>query len=59
MTAASRYPYRLVSAISIREHVDASLVRQLEAILVAAQAVGTCDTLGKIAADVFAEVLAT
>ncbi|QPC95759.1 ABC-three component system protein [Mesorhizobium sp. INR15] len=59
MTAASRYPYRLVSTISIREHVDASLVRQLEAILVAAQAVGTCDTLGKIAADVFAEVLAT
>ncbi|NEH61396.1 ABC-three component system protein [Rhizobium ruizarguesonis] len=59
MTAASRYPYRLVSAINIREHVDASLVRQLEAMLKAAQAVGTCDTLGKIAADVFVEVLAT
>ncbi|MGO8257730.1 ABC-three component system protein [Rhizobium ruizarguesonis] len=59
MTAASRYPYRLISAINIREHVDASLVRQLEAMLVAAQRVGTCDTLGKIAADVFAEVLAT
>ncbi len=59
MTAASRYPYRLVSAINIGEHVDASLVRQLDAILKTAQAVGTCDTLGTIAADVFAEVLAT
>lgn len=59
MTAASRYPYRLVSEISISEHVDASLVRQLEAMLIAAQAVGTCDTLGKIASDVFAEVLST
>lgn len=59
MTAASRYSYRLVDAISIREHVDASLVRQLETTLLAAQAAGKCDTLGKIAADVFAEVLAT
>jgi hypothetical protein len=59
MTAASRYPYRLVDAISIKEHVDASLVRQLEANLLAAQTAGKCDTLGKIAADVFAEVLAT
>jgi hypothetical protein len=38
-TASSRYPYRLVSAISISEHVDASLVRQLEGRLLAAQAV--------------------
>lgn len=59
LAATSRYPYRLISPINIADHVDASLIRQLEGVLVAAEAVGKCDTLGKIAADIFADVLAT
>lgn len=58
-SVSSRYPYREVSAISISDHVDASLVRQLESALVSTQTAGKCDTLGKIATDVLDAVLAT
>jgi hypothetical protein len=58
-TAFSRYPYRVVNAVSISDHVDASLIRQLEGMLGTAQAAGKCDTLGTIAPDVIAAVLAT
>lgn len=58
-TAASRYPYRLVGAINVSEHVDASLVRQLESKLAAAQMAGKCDTLGNIAPGVMTAVLST
>ncbi|MDW9636049.1 hypothetical protein GYB73_08655 [Sinorhizobium meliloti] len=58
-TAFSRYPYRIVNDINISDHVDASLVRQLEGMLLTAQTVGKCDTLGTIAPDVIASVLAT
>lgn len=57
--AASRYPYREIGATSLAEHVDASLVRQLESMLLASQAGGKCDTLGTIAADLFTQVMAT
>lgn len=58
-TAVSRYPYREIGATSIAEHVDASLIRQLEGMLVTSQAAGQCDTLGHISADVFTQVMAT
>ncbi|RTL94125.1 MAG: hypothetical protein EKK31_31165, partial [Hyphomicrobiales bacterium] len=58
-TAVSRYPYREIGATRIAEHVDASLIRQLESMLVTSQAAGQCDTLGHISADVFTQVMAT
>ncbi|MGL3214056.1 ABC-three component system protein [Bradyrhizobium sp. BR 1433] len=57
-STSSRYLYREIGAINISDQVDASLVRQLEALLVNAKAVGKCDTLGMIAPDVLAAVLA-
>ncbi|MFG1267618.1 ABC-three component system protein [Xanthobacter sp. DSM 14520] len=55
----SRYPYREISLTSISEYVDASLVRQLEDILLASQTAGKCDTLGTIAANLFDQVMVT
>lgn len=58
-SASSRYPCRQVSVVGIGDHVDASLVRQLESVLVNTRTAGKCDTLGKISADVLDAVLTT
>ena len=58
-SASSRYPYRNVGPIDFGEHVDASLIRQLEHVLLSTREAGRCDTLGKIAPDVLQSALVT
>ena len=58
-SASSRYPYRKISDIKISEHVDASLLRQLDSVLANTRVVGKCSTLGKIAPDVLIAALST
>ena len=58
-SASSRYPYRNVNHINFSEHVDASLIRQLEHELLSTRAAGRCYTLGNISPDVLQTVLAT
>jgi hypothetical protein len=58
-SGVSRYAYRAIGATRISDHVDASLLRQLEGILVLSHAAGKCATLGQISPDVFTEVMTT
>ncbi|MEZ2127619.1 MULTISPECIES: ABC-three component system protein [unclassified Sinorhizobium] len=58
-SSSSRYPYRPIGALSIEEFVDASLVRQLDAVLSKVKVNGKCFGLGHIARDILEETLTT
>lgn len=58
-SSSSRYPYRAIGDLSIDEYVDASLVRQLDAMLSKIEVSGKCFGLGHIARDILEATLAT
>lgn len=58
-SSSSRYPYHAIGALALEEYVDASLVRQLDAVLSKIKVTGKCFRLGHIAPDILEATLAT